>query len=151
MVEHVFLVGVAGGVACFDDDTRHVRRGDVIVSRPAQTGGAIYMQIVSRDDDSSQSCLSWAARDPALSDIAAKLTRKPKTFYKRLDQFITDGLLHSMCLSLLITTRQRTKWALVPLPAQSATIPPEFLVNPMIHGEKLKLLRDEVETKQKWL
>jgi len=94
MVEHVFLVGVAGGVACFDDDTRHVRRGDVIVSKPAQPGGAIYMQIVSRDDDSSQSCLSWAARDSTLSDIAGKLLRKPKTFYKGLDQHIVDGLLH---------------------------------------------------------
>jgi len=100
MIEHVFLVGVAGGVACIDDDTRHVRRGDVIVSKPAQPGGAIYMQIVSRDDDNSLSCLSWAARDPTLSDIASKLLRKPKTFYKRLDEFITDGLLHFLSSSL---------------------------------------------------
>jgi len=93
MIEHVFLVGVAGGVACFDDDTRHVRRGDVIVSRPVQPGGALYIQIASRDDDSSQSCLSWAARDSTLSDIASKLLRKPKTFYKRLDQHIAKGLI----------------------------------------------------------
>jgi len=92
MIEHVFLVGVAGGVACCHDDARHVRRGDVIVSRPAQPGGAIYMQIESRDDDGgSQSCTSWTARDPTLSDVASKLLRKPKTFYKRLDQHITDG------------------------------------------------------------
>ena len=96
MIEHVFLVGVAGGVACFDDDTRHVRRGDVIVSKSAEPGGAIYMQIMSRDDDNSLSCLPWAARDPTLSDIAAKLLRKPKTFYKRLDQHITDGLFHRL-------------------------------------------------------
>jgi len=93
LIEHVFLVGVAGGVACFDDDTRHVRRGDVIVSQPAQPGGVIYMQIASRDDDDSQSCLLWSARDPTLSDIAGKLLRKPKTFYKQLDKHITDGLL----------------------------------------------------------
>jgi len=92
MIEHVFLVGVAGGVACFDDDTRHVRRGDVIVSKPAQLGGAIYMQIASRDEDSSQSHLTWAARDPTLSDITSKLLRKPKTFYKTLDQHISNGL-----------------------------------------------------------
>jgi len=93
-IEHVFLVGVAGGVACFHDDTRHVRRGDVIVSKPAQPGGAIYMQIASRDDDNSLSCLSWDASDPTLSDIAGKLLRKPKTFYKHLDQHVTSGLLH---------------------------------------------------------
>jgi len=98
MIEHVFLVGVAGGVACFDDDTRHVRRGDVIVSKPLLPGGAIYMQIASRDDDDSQSCTSWAARDPTLSEVAGKLLRKPKTFYKRLDEHITNGWLHSFCL-----------------------------------------------------
>lgn len=91
MIEHVFLVGVAGGVACCHDDTLHVRRGDVIVSRPAQSFGAIYMQIESRDDDGSQSRTSWTARDPTLSDVASKLLRKPKTFYKRLDQHITNG------------------------------------------------------------
>jgi len=95
MIEHVFLVGVAGGVACFDDDTRHVRRGDVIVSRPLQPGGAIYMQIATRDDDDSQSCVSWTARDPTVSDVAVKLLRKPKTFYKRLDEQIANGLIHS--------------------------------------------------------
>jgi len=93
MIEHVFLVGVAGGVACYDNDLRHVRRGDVIVSQPVQPGGAIYMQIPSRDDDSSQSCPSWSERDSTLSDIAGKLLRKPKIFYKRVDEYITDGLL----------------------------------------------------------
>jgi len=95
MIEHVFLVGVAGGVACFDDDTRHVRRGDVVVSQPAQPGGAIYIQITSRDADVSQSCLSWSARDSTLSDVAEKLLRKPKTFYKGLDGHITDGSFYS--------------------------------------------------------
>jgi len=91
MIEHVLLVGVAGGVACLDDDTRHVRRGDVIVSRPVQPGGAIYMQIESRGDDGGQSCMSWTARDATLSDVASNLLRNPKTFYKRLDQHITNG------------------------------------------------------------
>jgi len=97
MIEHVFLVGVAGGVACFHDDTRHVRRGDVIVSQPAQPGGAVYMQIASRDDGDSQSRSSWSALDPTLSDIAGKLLRKPKTFYKQLDKNMTDGLPQSLC------------------------------------------------------
>ena len=102
MIEHVFLVGVAGGVArCHDD----LRRGDVIVSRPAQPGGAVYMQIASRDEYDSQSCSSWSARDPTLSDIARKLLRKPKAFFKQLDKHMADGLLPEfLFVSLLFHT-----------------------------------------------
>jgi len=103
MIKHVFLVGVAGGVACCPDDARHVRRGDVIISQPAQPGGAVYMQIASRDDDDSQSHSSWSARDPTLSDIAGKLLRKPKTFYKRLEKHMTDGLIQ-ICECLIVVS-----------------------------------------------
>lgn len=43
-IEHVFLVGCAGGVPHYSDYTRHPRRGDVVVSFPDSSG-------VAEDDD----------------------------------------------------------------------------------------------------
>ena len=41
-LEHVLLVGVAGGVPHFTDFYKHVRPGDVVVATPNQKG---YMYI----------------------------------------------------------------------------------------------------------
>ena len=41
-LEHVLLVGVGGGVASPDDDLRHVRLGDVVLSKPEHPRGPIY-------------------------------------------------------------------------------------------------------------
>jgi len=107
----VLVVGVAGGVASDDDDARHVRLGDVVVSlsdgvRPlyvqmtssasgdtdlvagagAGAGGA-----VTTSNGEGSTMKSWVAPDPYLSKVFHKLKRAPKGFYKRLDQYINEG------------------------------------------------------------
>lgn len=43
-IEHVFLVGCAGGVPHYSDYERHPRRGDIVVSYPTSTSDTMYEQ-----------------------------------------------------------------------------------------------------------
>lgn len=95
-IEHVLLVGVAGGVVCVDDDARHVRLGDVIVSL-SDGARPVYIEKLSsgfRDSGNKAGeadVNTWSAPDPYLGQIYKRLKRTPKGFYKRLDQFIREG------------------------------------------------------------
>jgi nucleoside phosphorylase len=96
-VEHVLLVGVAGGVAYCDDDSRHVRLGDVVISRPVRPGAPVYLQLTEADDDpragwdAGAIVRNWSPTDATLTGIAERLQRS-KNFYKHIDQYIKQGL-----------------------------------------------------------
>ncbi|KAF2366199.1 Nucleoside phosphorylase domain [Trinorchestia longiramus] len=80
-VEHVLLVGVAGGVPHYTDYIKHVRLGDVVVAAPSvPTSKNIYLYCESakkKDDGGHQfDCRSWGPPDLTLQDIAAKLKNK---------------------------------------------------------------------------
>ena len=45
------VVGVGGGVPSFEDADKHIRRGDVVLSCPRDSDGAIYVQVSAVLDD----------------------------------------------------------------------------------------------------
>lgn len=79
-VEHVFLVGVCGGVPHYTDYYNHVRLGDIIVSMPNKKGQIfIYCDKKAEDKDRGQiqfALKSWAPRDELLRTIAERLYDK---------------------------------------------------------------------------
>lgn len=98
-IEHVILVGVAGGVTFSDDEARDIRLGDVIVSLydgNDSSGHPVYVDMTSESADCWESIKSYNASDGYLWAIYSKLSRTSKTFYKRLDQYINEG--QSVCL-----------------------------------------------------
>ena len=91
-VEHVLLVGVAGGVACPEDDTYHVRLGDVIMSQPVKAGDCIYIQLPPDNlTGSIENVKAWTPHSNVLASVIGKLQKTPKSFYKRFDQFLKEG------------------------------------------------------------
>ncbi|KAB7494604.1 hypothetical protein Anas_08736 [Armadillidium nasatum] len=76
-VDHVFLVGVAGGVPHFTDYNKHVRLGDVIVSSPSDGGKYIYMYCdgAKRTDDGAYKfeTKSWGPSNLILQTLAQQL------------------------------------------------------------------------------
>ncbi|XP_047737758.1 uncharacterized protein LOC108664786 isoform X2 [Hyalella azteca] len=79
-VEHVLLVGVAGGVPHFTDYNKHVRLGDVVVAAPPPDSKSIYLyceSVKEKQDGGHQfECRSWGPPDLTLQNIAAKLKNK---------------------------------------------------------------------------
>ena len=65
-VEHVFLLGVAGGIVNYQDDRTHVRLGDVVVSKPESPGGPMYINCTGVRRDPSGGAKfdtqSWGAQ-----------------------------------------------------------------------------------------
>jgi len=82
-IEHVFLVGISGGVPHYTDFYNHVRLGDVIVSAPNQKGQLfIYCDKVTQDKERGTiqySLKSWAPTDPVGIDIARRLKEQNET------------------------------------------------------------------------
>ncbi|KAK4291668.1 hypothetical protein Pmani_035518 [Petrolisthes manimaculis] len=76
-VEHVFLVGVAGGVPHYTDYNRHVRLGDVVIATPPLGHKYIYMycdQAKTLDTGSYEfETKSWGPPDLSLQNIAQRL------------------------------------------------------------------------------
>ena len=95
-VEHVLLVGVAGGVACYEDDSRHVRRGDTVISMAESAKSPFYHYLMeSKSKDSPQNTIearSWSAKDDTLRKIASKLKRGPKKLWRAMDFYAKEGL-----------------------------------------------------------
>ncbi|XP_069188466.1 uncharacterized protein [Procambarus clarkii] len=79
-VDHVFLVGTAGGVPHFTDYNKHVRLGDVIVSAPPSGQKFIYMYCDSAKTLESGSyefeTKSWGPPDLSLQNIAYQLKQQ---------------------------------------------------------------------------
>jgi hypothetical protein len=81
-IEHVFLLGVGGGIPHFTDDKSHVRLGDIVVSKPEFSGGALYTMCTGVDQDSSGgmsfNTQTWSARDDMLQKIINKYEEQQK-------------------------------------------------------------------------
>ena len=72
-IEHVMMVGVAGGVANYQDDLRHVRLGDVVVSKSEFKGTPLYIECTGMDGQNSFIVQDWKAADDQLVTMADKL------------------------------------------------------------------------------
>lgn len=76
-VDHVFLVGTAGGVPHYTDYDKHVRLGDVVVSAPPSGQKFIYMYCDTAKTLESGSyefeTKSWGPPDLSLQNIAYQL------------------------------------------------------------------------------
>lgn len=96
-VEHVFLVGVCGGVPHFSDYYNHVRLGDIIVSMPNQKGQIfIYCDKKGEDKERNQvqfALKSWAPQDGLLRSISERIYDKSMTdpSFHPWEDFIYQG------------------------------------------------------------
>ncbi|XP_064595166.1 uncharacterized protein LOC135461847 isoform X2 [Liolophura sinensis] len=75
-VEHVFLVGVAGGVPHYTDYYKHVRLGDVVLSKVDPDNKLYYFcNKVTQDKAGNPHFInkSWSPRDPILQQVASRL------------------------------------------------------------------------------
>jgi len=76
-VEYVILVGVGGGVPNFDDSRQDVRIGDIVVSKPGQSRGPLYVACTAVDRDKEGqfnfSTRSWSAREDILERVAQNI------------------------------------------------------------------------------
>jgi len=72
-VEHVLLVGVAGGVPHYTDYYKHVRLGDIVMATPNQKGFMyIFCDKIETDRDSGQmqyALKSWSPHDMTIQRI----------------------------------------------------------------------------------
>ena len=96
-IEHVLLVGVAGGVPHFTDFYKHVRLGDVIMATP-NNNGFLYVFCDRIDTDEEKGTLnyklkSWSPRDPILLQAYEKLTADYQSDPSLAiwETYITDG------------------------------------------------------------
>ncbi|CAH1774230.1 unnamed protein product [Owenia fusiformis] len=72
-VEHVFLVGVGGGVPHYTDFYKHVRLGDVVCSAPNHKGSCyIYCDKLNMNEETQEITYTLKSWSPP-SDIALKL------------------------------------------------------------------------------
>ncbi|KAK6180884.1 hypothetical protein SNE40_008854 [Patella caerulea] len=75
-IEHVFIVGVAGGVPHYTDYYKHVRLGDVILSRQDDRGYIYYYCdkiLKNKQGDVHYNLKTWAPRDLELQKITEKI------------------------------------------------------------------------------
>ncbi|XP_061179810.1 uncharacterized protein LOC133188409 isoform X1 [Saccostrea echinata] len=84
-IEHVFVVGVAGGVPHYTNFYKHVRLGDIVLSRCNDKGYFYYHvdQILQDKEGNIQYKMrTWSPRDMSLQRLAEKLeercTRHPE-------------------------------------------------------------------------
>lgn len=72
-VEHVLLVGVAGGVPHYTDYYKHVRLGDIVMATPNPKGYMyIFCDKIQHDKDSGQmqyALKSWSPHDMTIQRI----------------------------------------------------------------------------------
>lgn len=99
-IEHVFLVGVGGGIIHLEDDSQHVRMGDVVLSKPQMARGPIYFATTAIQKDAKDnikfSTLKWSPESDALLDIISSFqdsTRKNFDLYGSLAEYMKEGLL----------------------------------------------------------
>jgi nucleoside phosphorylase len=95
-VDHVFLVGIAGGVPHYTDYYNHVRLGDVVISTPNQKGQLyIYCDKVTHDKERGQlqySLKSWAPTDPVILNIVQHLRAQQEAEVSGpWEQYIMEG------------------------------------------------------------
>lgn len=79
-IDHVFLVGISGGVPHYTDYYKHVRLGDIVISTPNHKGQMyIYCDKVTEDVDKGTiqySLKSWVPTDLMAVNIARALKER---------------------------------------------------------------------------
>ena len=69
----VLLVGVAGGIAHFTDDRRHIRRGDIVVCKPKQARAPMYIYCTGTErsisGDFRFASRNWVTKDETLENL----------------------------------------------------------------------------------
>ncbi|XP_033732370.1 uncharacterized protein LOC117321873 isoform X2 [Pecten maximus] len=96
-IEHVFVVGIAGGVPHYTDYYKHVRLGDIVISSCDDKGYVYYYcekVLRNREGDIQFKMKTYSPREMDLQRVIEKLQdrsrRKPeKTFWEK---YITEGL-----------------------------------------------------------
>lgn len=82
MVDYVFIVGAGGGVPHYTDYSRHVRLGDVVISKPSGTNCHAYSHcnsVAARPDGKYEfEAKNYRPSDPVLQDLAAHLNLQVK-------------------------------------------------------------------------
>lgn len=80
LLKHVFVVGVGGAVPDYTDFSRHVRRGDIVVSVPRTAGGSIYIRCEDvnlsetvNGGQPSYSTAVWSATDDFIQSVINQL------------------------------------------------------------------------------
>lgn len=96
-VEHVFVVGVGGGVPHFTDYYRHPRLGDVIISQCDQQGAIYYYcEKVLQDKDGTliYSTKSYKPKDIFLQNVVTSIRnrREQQPSFSPWEKYIQEGL-----------------------------------------------------------
>ncbi|CAC5425807.1 unnamed protein product [Mytilus coruscus] len=79
-VQHVFLVGVGGSVPDYEDASKHVRLGDIVVSLPSQERSCLYVHCQKvehtlRTDEYQFNSKHWACADDTLQKVVEKIRK----------------------------------------------------------------------------
>ncbi|XP_076437063.1 uncharacterized protein LOC143276450 isoform X2 [Babylonia areolata] len=95
-IEHVFIVGVTGGVPQFADYYRHPRLGDIIISTCDKKGYIYYhCDKILQDKDGSVNyqLKTWAPRDLELQRLVERIkdTRDANPDYAPWEQYLQEG------------------------------------------------------------
>lgn len=99
-IEHVLLVGVAGGVPHYTDFYKHPRLGDVVIGTPNQKGTMfIYCDKITHDKGKGAmqyTLKSWSPLDQIILDIARKLEEENRAdpLNSPWEQYIREGQDH---------------------------------------------------------
>ena len=80
-IEHVLLVGVGGSVPDYNNDARHVRRGDVVISKPEYDAGPLYVSLTEMDGDVEAGNVffgtqTWEARDRETMQVVVDFSKR---------------------------------------------------------------------------
>lgn len=84
-------------MACHDDESNHVRLGDVVVSKAIDRKNQfLYFYVTGNDVEQQSSSITletrpWASGDSELRSVVGKLHRSPKKLWKQLDGFLTEA------------------------------------------------------------
>ncbi|EFO27506.2 hypothetical protein LOAG_00970 [Loa loa] len=94
-VEHVFIVGVGGGVAHYTDATRHVRLGDVVVSSPDPNSYVFaHAYTIDRTTEHVNGFLvrNWNPQDAIIAHIAKNMDEKMIAEWNSITKTTIDHL-----------------------------------------------------------
>lgn len=96
-IEHVFIVGVAGGVPRFADYYRHPRLGDIVFSKCDSKGYLYYYCdkiLQDKDGEVNYQLKTWAPRDLDLQRILERIedARAANPDYAPWEKYMEEGL-----------------------------------------------------------
>lgn len=96
-IEHVFVVGVSGGVPHYTDYYKHVRLGDIVISRCNEKGYIYYhcdKILKDKEDNISYKLRTFAPRDFTLQSVVEKLEERIRKKPEKApwEKYIYEGL-----------------------------------------------------------